>query len=258
MNKSFASPRYDLFKLIVALMLLIIVLLTLPSSPSTVLENGNAGIATDPAPVSAADEVSPPSPSEPPETAGLPALPQTVVELTLDESKRNLLAPDGRIVYNLDEEHGGWLPVVPQEIQNRLREGDFLRETEGMGWIIQSDQGRPLYTWNQDTLTWSEGQVSPPVSGGDCPVLQQARLQADGKARVLTNLNMRSTPGIEDNWLVTNVTGTELKIISGPVCTVQTQGAYWWWEVENPYGQRGWSAEAHESGYYYFLEPLAP
>jgi hypothetical protein len=239
-------------------MLLIIVLLTLPSSPATVLENGDAGIATDPAPVSAADEASPPSPSEPSETAGLPALPQTAVELTLDESQRNLLAPDGRIVYNLDEEYGGWLPVVPQEIQDGLREGDSLEETEGTGWIIQSDQGELLYTWNQDTLTWSEMQTSPPPSGGDCPVLLQARLQAGGKARVLTNLNMRSSPGIEDNWLVTNVTGSELEIISGPVCTVQTQGAYRWWEVENAYGQTGWSAEAHESGFYYFLAPLSP
>ena len=258
MNNPYAFWRYDLFKLIVAVILLVLLLFTFPSPPSAESSTGDAGIVTDPAPVTSSDEVTPSAPSNPTGAAGLPDFPQAMAELTLDDLNQNLLAPDGRIVYGLDEDNGGWLPVIPQEIKDGLQTGVSLVKTDEAGWAIQSDQGEVLYFWDQESLSWSELKTAPQLANSDCPAQLQPRLQTGGKARVLTNLNMRSSPGIKNNWMLTNITGTELKVLSGPVCTVQIQGAFWWWEVENPSGQIGWSAEAQESGFYYFLEPLSP
>jgi hypothetical protein len=77
------------------------------------------------------------------------------------------------------------------------------------------------------------------------------------QATILRYLNLRSSPGFSNNWILTNVPGTKVEIIGGPACTqYQGGGAYSWWQIKLPNGQVGWSAEASASGAFYFMEPI--
>ena len=76
------------------------------------------------------------------------------------------------------------------------------------------------------------------------------------RATITRYLNFRSSPGIANNWIWTNVPGTQVEIIGGPECTqYQGGGSYMWWQIKLPDGREGWSAEASASGTFYFLEP---
>ena len=75
-------------------------------------------------------------------------------------------------------------------------------------------------------------------------------------ATLLRRLNFRSSPGIEDNWLRTNLPGTNVQVIGGPECVPHLTGAYVWWQIKLPNGQIGWSAEAAQFGSFYFMEPV--
>jgi hypothetical protein len=72
---------------------------------------------------------------------------------------------------------------------------------------------------------------------------------------ILLRLNFRSSPGIGANWLRTNLPGTRAQVIGGPECLPHFIGAYVWWQIKLPDGQIGWSAEASQSGSFYFMEP---
>jgi hypothetical protein len=75
-------------------------------------------------------------------------------------------------------------------------------------------------------------------------------------ARVTTNLNLRSSPGIETN-LVRTSAGNSLLVITGqPKCVPYQGKAYLWWPIKAPDGQEGWSAEGSLTGKFYFLEPV--
>jgi len=77
------------------------------------------------------------------------------------------------------------------------------------------------------------------------------------KATILRRLNFRSSPGIRNNWIKTNLPGTRVDILGGPECTLyKNGGAYLWWRIELPDGQIGWSAEASAFGRFYFMEPV--
>jgi hypothetical protein len=73
-------------------------------------------------------------------------------------------------------------------------------------------------------------------------------------ATILHRLNFRSSPGIQNNWLLTNIPGTKVEVIGGPVCLPHFIGAYVWWQIKLPNGQIGWSAEASLRGAFYFME----
>jgi hypothetical protein len=75
------------------------------------------------------------------------------------------------------------------------------------------------------------------------------------KAVVLRRLNFRSSAGIGDNWLLTNLPGTRVEVVGGPDCQPHRTGAYIWWQIKLPDGQIGWSAEASQFGSFYFMEP---
>lgn len=83
----------------------------------------------------------------------------------------------------------------------------------------------------------------------------QSRLQVGMKATILRHLNFRSSPGIRDNWLLTNIPSTKVEVVGGPVCLPHFIGAYQWWQIKLPNGQIGWSAEASLRGAFYFMEP---
>jgi hypothetical protein len=84
----------------------------------------------------------------------------------------------------------------------------------------------------------------------------RSRLQIGGKATIIRRLNFRSSPGIQNNWLLTNIPGTKVEVIGGPECIPHSIGAYVWWQIKLPDGQIGWSAEASQYGSFYFLEPI--
>jgi len=76
------------------------------------------------------------------------------------------------------------------------------------------------------------------------------------RATILRRLNFRSSPGIRNNWILTNIPGTQVEVIGGPECTrYQNGGAYLWWQIRLPNGMEGWSAEASAFGGFYFMEP---
>lgn len=93
----------------------------------------------------------------------------------------------------------------------------------------------------------------PPDQGG-CPLAMPSRLEPGAKARVVSNLNMRSEAGINSSLIRTNAAGTVLEITAGPVCEPINGAAYLWWQVRAPDGAEGWSAEGSATGNFYFLE----
>jgi len=82
-------------------------------------------------------------------------------------------------------------------------------------------------------------------------------LQVGMKATIMRRLNFRSSPGILNNWILTNIPNTQVEIIDGPTCTrYRNGGAYLWWQIKLPNGLTGWSAEASAFGAFYFMEPV--
>lgn len=83
----------------------------------------------------------------------------------------------------------------------------------------------------------------------------RSRLQSGTNATILRRLNFRSSPGIQDNWLRTNIPGTQVEVVGGPECVPHAVGAYVWWQIRLPDGAVGWSAEGSIHGTFYFMEP---
>jgi hypothetical protein len=89
-----------------------------------------------------------------------------------------------------------------------------------------------------------------------CEAISPSQIQRGMRATIKHYLNFRSSPGISNNWILTNAPGTQVDVVAGPECTRQEGGGtYLWWQIELPDGQIGWSAEASASGAFYFMEP---
>ena len=118
------------------------------------------------------------------------------------------------------------------------------------------------------TATPLPSPSTTPVSSTSTPIAERpaatacdaaslhSRLQAGMSATILRRLNFRSSPGIQNNWLLTNNPGTKVEVIGGPECIPHSIGAYVWWQIKLPDGQIGWSAEASQQGMFYFMEPI--
>jgi len=90
-----------------------------------------------------------------------------------------------------------------------------------------------------------------------CEAVSHSQLQIGMKASIVHVVNFRSSPGIFNNWILTNNPGTQVEIIGGPSCTrYKNGGAYLWWQIKLPNGSTGWSAEASAFGAFYFMEPV--
>lgn len=89
-----------------------------------------------------------------------------------------------------------------------------------------------------------------------CNTSAPSRLSIGQKAQVLRNLNMRAEPSIASPILRTNIAGTTVEVIGGPVCTPQGNSAYLWWNIRIADGSQGWSAETPLNEIAYFLKPL--
>jgi hypothetical protein len=98
--------------------------------------------------------------------------------------------------------------------------------------------------------------ASTPVPLTACEAAQaRSRLEQGMNATILRRLNFRSSPGIADNWLRTNIPGTPVEVVGGPECLPYYTGAYVWWQIRLPDGEIGWSAEGSMHGSFYFMEP---
>ncbi len=267
MNASLSTRNYDLFKLIVALILLALLLVfawtgkpAQPAAPTV-----TQAPPTQPGETSQATPIPPTAAALPavtetalPAAAALPDFPASSQTLSLDAANEHLLSPDGSPVYALDVEAADWIPVVSEDVVADLPEAYDLTEPTPDHWEIHEKEGGDLLrAWDPDALAWQEPVGSEPVAGEvDCPLALPPRLQVGKQAKVLTNLNLRSSPGIQDNWMLTNVAGTKLEVVGGPVCTLYEGGAFLWWQVKNPADVTGWSAEARQQGTSYYLEPI--
>jgi hypothetical protein len=90
-----------------------------------------------------------------------------------------------------------------------------------------------------------------------CAAVSRSQIQVGLQAIIQRRLNFRSSPGIQNNWILTNLPGTQVEVIGGPECTrYKNGGAYLWWQIKLPDGQIGWSAEASAFGAFYFMEPV--
>jgi len=99
--------------------------------------------------------------------------------------------------------------------------------------------------------------VEIPSDQNVCEAVSRSQLQVGMKATITHTVNLRSAPGLFDNWILTNHPNVQVEIIGGPACTrYLSGGAYLWWQVKLPNGLTGWSAEASAFGTFYFMEPV--
>ncbi|GJQ51555.1 MAG: hypothetical protein HKUEN02_04020 [Anaerolineaceae bacterium] len=99
--------------------------------------------------------------------------------------------------------------------------------------------------------------ATTPAEAEICKALSHSQLAVGEQAVVQRNLNFRSSPGIANNWIKTNLAGAQVKIVGGPECLPhEAGGSYVWWQIELTDGQIGWSAEASSQGSFYFLAPM--
>lgn len=99
--------------------------------------------------------------------------------------------------------------------------------------------------------------VEIPADTNTCEAISHSQLQVGMQAAVVQTVNFRSSPGIFNNWIKTNLPNTQVEVIGGPSCTrYENGGAYLWWQVKLPDGRIGWSAEASAFGRFYFMEPI--
>ncbi|NPA92409.1 MAG: SH3 domain-containing protein [Chloroflexi bacterium] len=198
-------------------------------------------------------------------TANLPEFPTADFQWNFDKAKGLLLTPDGKAIFRLDPDSGKWVPIVPDDLQASLPEGFQVAEVDG-AWQITGPDGKLLYRWNPDTMSWEAVETAETSTGASneetstaassACAAHPARLSVGDSAKVLTNLNLRLSPGIGDNWIMTMPAGTVVEIIGGPECVPYGDGAYRWWNVRLSDGRTGWAAEAPIHGDYYFLEPI--
>lgn len=258
------TKLYDLFKLIVAFILLVILILLLlqrPAQPSS-QPSTQTPAATATHPVSTKT----PEPTATQEV--LPFLLGAPEPLNIDLDARTLETSDGRLVYKFDDEREDWVPIIPDEIASTLDPDFVLRSEIGNrvhNWMIETQDGQLVYVWDMDTLTWKEAvsetaeeeNASAPTVDIDCPLAKPSRLKAGDQGRVAAPLHIRSSPGIAaNNLLFTMRPGTELEILGNPICLPHYKGAYLWWQVEIPGVQVGWSAEAPQNEDFYFIDPI--
>ena len=236
MDTSTRAPGYDLFKLVIAILLLLLFICLLvwipanvpgPATPTntqlvpTETESTNETLTSAPP-----TDLPPSSPTNTPNAST--ATPPSDPPPTTTETSSSTSTPTPF-----------WVPsptatVLPQST------------------LAPTLTGTPV---SEPTAT-PPNEEEPPSGAYTCETaLSRSQLQVGGNARILRRLNFRSSPGIQNNWLRTNLTGTQVEVLDGPVCLPHLIGAYVWWQIRLPDGQVGWSAEISLLGRFYFMEP---
>ncbi len=216
MNTSARAPFYDLFKLIVAIILLLIfvfLLLSNRSSPAHQIQVIDPTTTQPPATPAASLKASP--------TIAPASSTSAPLAATLVPSNTPALTPSPT---NLPTHTFTALPQVTET-------------------PVPETLPTPIVEIPADTKT--------------CESISHSQLQVGMQAAVVQTVNFRSSPGIFNNWIKTNLPNTQVEIVGGPSCTrYENGGAYLWWQVKLPDGRIGWSAEASAFGKFYFMEPV--
>jgi len=114
----------------------------------------------------------------------------------------------------------------------------------------------PVPSFTETPLASSTPSPGTTVASACDSASSRSHLQAGMSVIILRRLNFRSSPGIGNNWLRTNIPGTKVEVMGGPECIPHSIGAYVWWQIKLSDGQIGWSAEASQQGMFYFMEPV--
>lgn len=218
MNRA-TAPRYDLFKLIVALILVVILVLMLLRGCAT----GSASLLPT--------EVE--SMTEPAQEDISPVPTEASSATTTAEENTPSPEPSGT-------------PTVPA---TSTPEADFTTPAaEPATETPEAVAAEPSTTDGTPTTTTADSDA--------CRTSVPSRLSVGQEARVTQRLNMRSAADILAPILQINSTNARLEIIDGPVCQQVGESAYLWWQVRVASGAEGWSAEAPLNEATYLLEPI--
>ena len=212
MEPSVRAPGYDLFKLVIALLLLILFLF----------------LATRQSPPSLTREATPLSPIE---TGFMMA---TIVNTITPPKVSATAVPN--------------FPLTPTATPPPNSSPTAISQ------VSSTSTPTPPATGMEPTIT---AVARTPALVDVCEAATtRSRLHVGTNAIILRRLNFRSSPGIQDNWLLTNRPGTKVEVVDGPVCLPYYVSAYVWWQIKLPNGEIGWSAEASLLGNFYFMEPI--
>ena len=262
MQKKTGFIAYDWVKLIVAILLVLAIFL-LWQAPSqsaapTAVETEEV-VDVEPSPTAEPvvaeteeaaeeDETTADTPAE----VELPSFPEASADLEYDAAQGGLVDADGNLVYLLNEDGSGWTPFIPADKADLTLDGE---------WELLDADGNPAYTWDAETNGWvavpqedpAEEEQAATTNIVDCPGAADARLEGGQQAEALRDVNLRSSPGVGDNWIGSLFAGDQVKVMGETDCTPHGNGAYLWWQIERPDGKTGWVAEAKANSPSYFL-----
>ena len=233
MDTSTRAPGYDLFKLVVAILLLLLFICLLlwipanapqPETPTSTPPLFPTETPTANETPTSAPPTEQPSPTEISST--LTATPPPLPDPTATETSSSTITP------------------------TPLSEPSPTASVQPPSTLTPTSTRTPF---SEPTVT----QIAESPSSADAceAAMSRSRLQVGQNATILRRLNFRSSTGIENNWIQTNLPGTQVEVIDGPVCLPYFVGAYVWWQIRLPDGQVGWSAESSLLGRFYFMEP---
>ncbi len=257
-----AKPRfipYDGFKLLIAIILLLIITgLWMTSTdgrgaPVPMADSDNMEeVVAEPEPTLE------PLPTPQPEVE-LPPFPEPSKGLSYDADSGFIVNAEGKALYQLNEDGTGWVPVIPDEMKSMQ-----ISSEDDSSWSLSDDESTK-YTWDAASHSWvevpqeeaAEEPAQEEISTvAACEGASPPQLSPGREAEVLSNVNFRSSPGIGDNWIATLQTGSHLKVLGETACLPHGSGAYLWWQLEREDGTIGWTAEAPLSGTTYFIQPV--
>jgi cytoskeletal protein RodZ len=237
MDSSVRAPGYDLFKLIVAIILLLIFICLLfwtpANTPQPETPTSTPPVWTETHPANETPTSAPPT--------ELPLPSPTATSSTLTATPPPPPSPTAT------ETSSGTITATPPVL---IPSPTASVQPSPTQIFTPTSTGTPV---SEATATQIVGTPSGTYTCESA--LSRSRLQVGGNAMILRRLNFRSSPGIQNNWLQTNLPGTQVEVLDGPTCLPHFIGAYVWWQIRLPDGQVGWSAEISLLGRFYFIEP---
>lgn len=219
--KRASAPSYDLFKMIVTVILAVILLL--------MLLRGCATNAATPAPdVTETLSSSPVSTEAAPTSDATETVVPSLAPLTAESSSTST-------------------PVVPSPTSTSAATDQATTD---------ASTPTPAPDATEPPTTVPDAATPTPAQNASCNTSAPSRLSVGQTARVVQRLNMRNDASITAALIQTNPTNTQVEVIGGPVCTPVGDSAYLWWQIRLADAAEGWSAETQLNNASYFLEPV--
>jgi len=173
------------------------------------------------------------------------------------------LTPSGRTINKLGLTPEIYVSMTEEDYNNKLdpqldvAAQALIHQIAGIPFAYEPPQ-TPTTSPPQSTLP-TQTPIAPTPTIPDvveCQLAMPAHLVSGQFASVTTSLNLRSSPGILDNWIRTISANTQVEVIGNPTCLSHGNRAYIWWQVKLPDGTIGWAAEGSLTRKFYFLEPV--